>query len=52
MRVAVQHGVVTLTGQVDSAMEKRAAGDDAWETPGVLDVQNDLVIARMGRPTS
>ena len=41
--VTVHDGVVTLTGTVPSLMEKRAAGDDAWDTPGVVDVHNDLI---------
>ncbi len=44
VRVEVRGGVVTLTGDVDSVVEKRAAGDDAWDTPGVLDVVNNLKI--------
>jgi osmotically-inducible protein OsmY len=43
--VTVHDGVVTLTGTVPSLMEKRAAGDDAWDTSGVVDVHNDLTIA-------
>jgi osmotically-inducible protein OsmY len=44
VNVGVDHGVVTLTGTVDSWREKRAAGDDAWDTPGVVDVDNDLKV--------
>ena len=40
--IDVRHGVGTLTGEVDSIVEKRAAGDDAWDTPGVVDVNNQL----------
>jgi len=46
IKVDVAHGVVTLTGEVDSVIEKRAAGDDAWDTPGVIDVINNLRIRR------
>ncbi len=42
--VDVKDGTVTLTGTVNSSFEKRAAGDDAWEVPGVRDVQNNLQI--------
>lgn len=42
--VDVSGGVVTLTGTVPSRFAKRAAGDDAWMTPGVWDVKNDLQI--------
>jgi len=40
--VAVEHGVVTLTGRVDSAAEKVAAQEAAHATAGVLDVANDI----------
>ena len=42
INIDVKNGVVTLTGDVDSAVEKRAAGDDAWDTVGVIDVNNLL----------
>jgi hypothetical protein len=45
VQVAVNQGVVTLTGTVDSLEAKRAADDDAWDTPGVREVHNDLVVA-------
>ena len=44
VNVEVDNGVVTLTGTVDSSFEKRAAGDDAWEVPGVQDVRNEIKI--------
>ncbi|HOG47036.1 MAG TPA: BON domain-containing protein [Anaerolineae bacterium] len=44
VKIDVKNGVVTLTGEVDSIVEKRAAGDDAWDTPGVLDVSNMLKV--------
>jgi RNA polymerase-binding protein DksA len=40
--VAVEDGVVTLTGWVDSEEEKRAAQDAAHRVGGVLDVANDI----------
>lgn len=43
--VSVQNGVVTLKGAVSNPREKRAAGDDAWDTLGVVDVHNDLEMA-------
>jgi osmotically-inducible protein OsmY len=46
INVEVVEGVVTLTGTVKTSTEKRAAGDDAWDIPGVLDVQNQLQIVR------
>ena len=44
VQVAVNQGVVTLMGTVDSLEAKRAADDDAWDTPGVREVHNDLVV--------
>ncbi len=44
VNVAVRDGVATLTGEVDSVVEKRAAGDDAWDAVGVVDVSNELRI--------
>ncbi|MCL5959090.1 MAG: BON domain-containing protein [Chloroflexi bacterium] len=44
--VEVESGVVTLTGTVGTKTEKRAAGDNAWDTPGVLDVINDIKVTR------
>ncbi len=42
--VEVDGGVVTLRGQVDTILAKRAAGDDAWDTVGVTDVNNLLQV--------
>ncbi len=44
--VDVTDRVVTLTGTVDSLTEKRAASENAWNIPGVADVNNNLQIAR------
>jgi osmotically-inducible protein OsmY len=52
VHVAVQDRVVTLTGQVDSASEKRAAGDDARATWGVRDVRNNLQVCPREEPPS
>lgn len=46
VNTAVHDGVVTLSGEVDSVVEKRAAGDDAWDTLGVADVSNRLRVRR------
>ncbi|MCZ7528599.1 MAG: BON domain-containing protein [Acidimicrobiia bacterium] len=43
IKVDVKQGVVILGGEVSSWLAKRAAGDDAWDTPGVVDVSNQLV---------
>lgn len=45
VNVDVDAGIVTLTGTVDSLVEKRSAGDDAWDTLGVIDVNNNLTIS-------
>ena len=45
IRVEVDHRAVVLGGEVDSPIAKRVAGDDAWDTPGVVDVSNRLVVA-------
>ena len=44
-------GSVTLTGTVPTKEIKHATGDDAWWIPGVVDVHNDLQVARK-RPTA
>jgi len=45
IRVDVAHGIAVLTGDVSSTVAKRAAGDDAWDTHGVVDVSNLLQVA-------
>jgi|GEM_PF-1337976 len=52
VRVQVADGVVTLEGAVESPLEKRSAGDDAWDTPGVRDVRNKLTISGRPEPTA
>ena len=42
--VDVTKAVVVLTGTAGSIVAKRAAGDDAWDTPGVVDVSNQIVV--------
>jgi osmotically-inducible protein OsmY len=44
LKVEVEQGVVILQGKVSSPRSKRAAGDDAWDTPGMSDVSNQLVV--------
>jgi osmotically-inducible protein OsmY len=46
LSVNVQSGVVVLTGDVSTVLAKRAAGDDSWDTPGVVDVSNQLRVVR------
>jgi osmotically-inducible protein OsmY len=45
IKVDVKQKVVILGGEVPTWVAKRAAGDDAWDTPGVVDVSNQLVPA-------
>lgn len=42
--VQAKNGVVTITGTVGTYAQKRAAEDDAWTAPGVVDVVNDLSV--------
>jgi len=42
--VEVENGVVTLTGEVRDFMEARYVWDDAWESPGVRGVINNLTV--------
>ena len=44
IKVDVKQHVVVLGGRVGSSLAKRAAGDYAWDTPGVVDVSNQLVV--------
>jgi osmotically-inducible protein OsmY len=44
LKVDVKQSVVVLGGEVGSPLAKRAAGDDAWDTPGVQDVSNQLEV--------
>jgi len=48
LKVDVKRGVVILRGRVPSRRAKRAAGDDAWDTPGVADVSNQLDVDATG----
>lgn len=42
--ILVTHGVVTLTGRVDTEAERIAAGQAANRAPGVLDIANEIVV--------
>lgn len=44
VEVSVDDGVVTLTGQVGDFMQARYAWDDAWDSPGVKGVINNLTV--------
>ena len=45
VKVIVSQGVAYLTGTVQDGVERKAATDDAWTVPGVLDVINELDVA-------
>jgi osmotically-inducible protein OsmY len=45
IRVEVSDRVVVLDGDVDSPIVRRVAGDDAWDVPGVVEVDNRLAVA-------
>lgn len=44
IKVAVEDGLVTLTGTVRSQRERRMAAAAAWAHEGVTEVVNDLVV--------
>ena len=48
IKVAVTRSAVILSGGVSTRIAKRAAGDDAWDTPGVADVSNRLKVPPIG----
>lgn len=43
--VRVAGGVVTLSGVVGSSTERRAAEEDAWYTPGVIAVDDEIEVS-------
>jgi hypothetical protein len=45
LRVDIRRNVAILTGRISTSLAKRAAGDDAWDTPGVRDVSNQLQVS-------
>jgi hypothetical protein len=51
IRVDVKQHVVILGGSVPSTLAKRVAGDDAWDTPGVVDVSNQLQVQQTAAAT-
>lgn len=44
LTAAVTDGVAVLTGKLDNLEEKRLAGLIAWWVPGVVDVDNQIVV--------
>lgn len=43
-QLTVHSGVVTLRGRANSVIERDAAENDCWYTPGVVDVENELTV--------
>ena len=50
-QVAVNGGIVALTGTVDGAKARRAAERDANDTVGVWRVNNEVLVQPSGKPT-
>lgn len=46
LKVDVKQHVVVLGGRVATPLAKRVAGDDAWDTRGVVDVSNQIEVDR------
>jgi hyperosmotically inducible periplasmic protein len=44
IRVKVEKGKVVLTGKVPSFIARLASEDDAWSVPGVISVENNIII--------
>jgi osmotically-inducible protein OsmY len=44
IKVTAQGGKVRLTGTARSPHERKAAAETAWAEPGVIDVENDIVV--------
>lgn len=49
IHILVENGHVTLTGFVDSAADKNAAGIQANSVPNVFSVKNDLIVQNPGK---
>jgi osmotically-inducible protein OsmY len=47
--VSVAHGVTSLRGEVPSCFQVSRAAEDAWSVPGVVEVANELKVARSTR---
>jgi osmotically-inducible protein OsmY len=45
IEVDVKKHVVILTGTAATTIAKRVAGDDAWDTAGVVDVSNQISLS-------
>jgi hypothetical protein len=51
IEIEVSDGVATLGGEVDTVTAKRSAGDDAWDTVGVVDVVNNIRVRQVAPET-
>jgi hypothetical protein len=51
VKVSVNNGVVTLSGEVNSDQAKRSADQDAWQVAGVKDVKNELQVRETPTPS-
>ncbi|MCL5961266.1 MAG: BON domain-containing protein [Chloroflexi bacterium] len=49
INVAVDTGVVTLSGTVTNKRIKHSAADDAWWVPGVVDLNNEIAVVERRR---
>jgi len=45
IKVRAKNGKVTLIGKVHTPHERQVAAATAWAAPGVMDVENDLIVA-------
>ncbi len=50
LEIRVLNGVATLLGTVPSRQDKRMAAEAAFSVPAVIDVNNQLTIARASEP--
>jgi osmotically-inducible protein OsmY len=48
IKVDVTDRTIVLGGEVGSREAEQVAVEDAWETPGVVDVDNELVVSAAG----
>jgi osmotically-inducible protein OsmY len=49
IKVDVKQHVVVLGGDAPTTIAKRVAGDNAWDTPGVVDVSNQIQVMAAAR---
>jgi len=49
LHLIVKHGTITLLGVVDNEADKNVAGLRAYQVPGAVGVENDLVVEKAAR---